>query len=156
MNLITRSHVALLIAVVVLSTSCRTATVRAAEGGADDRTRNVVLVTLDGLRWQEVFGGAQEKYIDQRAGGVRDLAGVRHRYLRATPEASREALMPFLWSTIARQGQIFGDVSRNSPAVSRNGKKFSYPGYSELLCGFPDDRINSNDRIPNPNVSVLE
>ena len=33
---------------------------------------------------------------------------------------------------------------------------FSYPGYSETLCGFADPRINSNDNVPNPNVTVLE
>jgi hypothetical protein len=37
-----------------------------------------------------------------------------------------------------------------------NGKWFSYPGYNELLTGAADDRIDSNDKIPNPNISVLE
>jgi hypothetical protein len=118
--------------------------------------RHVILVTMDGLRWQEVFGGAQEKYIDPRAGGVRDVEGTKSRYLRDTPEARREALMPFFWSVIAKQGQIFGDPSKNCRAILTNGKKFSYPGYSEMLCGFPDDRIDSNDKVPNPNVTVLE
>jgi hypothetical protein len=117
---------------------------------------HVILVTLDGMRWQEIFGGAQEKFIDARAGGVRDLAGTRAAYLRETPESRRETLMPFFWNVIAKQGQIFGDPSRNARATLTNGKKFSYPGYSEMLCGFPDDRIDSNDKIPNPNVNVLE
>ena len=29
-------------------------------------------------------------------------------------------------------------------------------GYNEILTGFPDSRIDSNNRIPNPNVTVLE
>ncbi|MGI8992391.1 MAG: hypothetical protein ACR2I2_22775, partial [Bryobacteraceae bacterium] len=37
-----------------------------------------------------------------------------------------------------------------------NGLNFSYPGYSETLCGFADPRIKSNDKVPNPNVTVLE
>ena len=118
--------------------------------------RHVFLVTLDGLRWQEVFGGAQEKYIDPRAGGVRDVPGTRARYLRETAESRREVLMPFLWSVVAKNGQIFGDPSKNCRATLTNGKKFSYPGYSEMLCGFADDRIDSNDKVPNPNVTVLE
>ena len=118
--------------------------------------RNVVLVTIDGLRWQEVFGGAEEKLLDERAGGIRDMAGLKQRYWRDTPEARREALMPFFWGTVARKGQIFGDPSRNARARLLNGRKFSYPGYNEILCGFPDDRIDSNDKKPNPNVSVLE
>jgi hypothetical protein len=120
---------------------------------ADER---VILITIDGLRWQEVFAGAEEKLLDERAGGVRDLEGLKKRYWRDTPEARRRALMPFLWTVIAKQGQIFGDPSRNARAKLLNGKKFSYPGYNEILCGFADDRIDSNDKIPNPNVNVLE
>lgn len=33
---------------------------------------------------------------------------------------------------------------------------FSYPGYNELLSGVADPRIDSNGKIPNPNVTVLE
>jgi hypothetical protein len=40
--------------------------------------------------------------------------------------------------------------------VCTNGKKFSYPGYHELFCGFGDERIDSNDKRDNPNLSVLE
>ena len=120
---------------------------------ADER---VILVTIDGFRWQEVFGGAEEKLIDERAGGGRDLKGLKQRYWRDTPEARRETLLPFFWGTIAKQGQLFGDPSRNAAAQLQNGKKFSYPGYSEMLCGHPDDRIDSNDKVPNPNVNVFE
>lgn len=35
--------------------------------------------------------------------------------------------------------------------------QFSYPGYNELLCGHPDDeRINTNNPVWNPNISILE
>ena len=33
---------------------------------------------------------------------------------------------------------------------------FSYPGYNELLTGAADSRIDSNDKFPNPNVTVFE
>lgn len=122
--------------------------------GAEDR--RVVLVTIDGFRWQEMFGGAEEKLMDARAGGVRDLDGLKRRYWRETPEARRKALLPFFWTTLATHGQIFGDPTRNAAARLLNGKKFSYPGYNEILCGFPDDRIDSNDSVPNPNINVLE
>lgn len=121
-----------------------------------EEPRNVILVTIDGFRWQEFFGGAQEKYIDAKAGGVRDIAGVRTRFLRDTAEARREALMPFVWTVIAKQGQVYGDATRGSHATLTNGLKFSYPGYSEMLCGFSDPRIDSNKKVPNPNLNVLE
>lgn len=110
----------------------------------------VLLVTQDGLRWQEVFGGAQEALIDTKDGES------RQEFLRNTAEARREALMPFLWTVVARQGQIYGNREKGSPAQVTNGKKFSYPGYNEFLTGSPDPRIDSNDKVPNPNVSVLE
>lgn len=33
---------------------------------------------------------------------------------------------------------------------------FSYPGYNELFTGYPDTPIDSNDKIPNKNISLLE
>ena len=124
--------------------------------GPPRRTGNVVVVTLDGFRPQEFFGGADESLIDARAGGVADPDGLRRRYWRDSVGERREALLPFLWKTVARQGQVFGDRSRNAPAKLTNGLKFSYPGYSEMFCGFADPRIDSNGKAPNPNRSVLE
>ena len=126
---------------------------------ADDpppRVENVVVVTLDGFRHQEFFGGADPTLIDPKAGGVRDVDALKARFWRDEPQARRETLLPFLWGTVATRGQIFGDASRHAPARLTNGKKFSYPGYSEMLCGFPDDRIDSNAKTVNPNRSVLE
>ena len=110
----------------------------------------------DGLRWQEVFDGAERSLMDKKKGKVPDSAALMKAYWRETPEARREALMPFLWTVMAPQGQIFGNRDKGSDAFVTNKMWFSYPGYSETLCGFADPRINSNDKIPNPNVTVLE
>jgi hypothetical protein len=120
---------------------------------------NVLIVTLDGMRWQEVFGGLSSDLLTKEAGGVSDAAAVEQlqkQYGGATAEARREKLMPFLWGTVARQGQVFGDASRGSISRVTNGLRFSYPGYNELLTGFPDPAVKSNDPIANPNVTVLE
>jgi hypothetical protein len=117
---------------------------------------NVLLVTLDGLRWQELFGGLQADMLTKPAGGIATAAPVEQRFGGATPERRREKMMPFFWNVIATQGQVFGDPSRNSHARVTNGLLFSYPGYNEILSGFPDPRIDSNDKILNPNVTVLE
>jgi dienelactone hydrolase len=119
------------------------------------RTRNVVLITTDGLRWQEVFGGADEQLLSKDA-GVSDPAALKREFWRETPEARRKALLPFLWTVVARQGQIYGNPARGSLARVTNGLNFSYPGYNELLSGRADRRIDSNDKRPNPNVTVLE
>ncbi len=118
--------------------------------------RNVVYVTLDGFRWQELFGGAHEPFIAKDA-GVADVAGVKEKFWRETEVERRETLLPFFWKTIAKQGQIFGDPAKNAAAKLENTHKFSYPGYSEMFCGFADDEgIKSNNKIPNQHVSVLE
>ena len=141
---------------IILAAGAPRAGAQARETPATPPGRNVVLVTFDGLRWQELFGGAQEDLMNDKAGGVHDLRSTRQRFWRDTPSARREALMPFFWSVVARRGQVFGDASRNAPARLTNGLKFSYPGYAEMLCGFADPRVNSNDKFPNPNVTVLE
>jgi phosphopentomutase/2,3-bisphosphoglycerate-independent phosphoglycerate mutase family metalloenzyme len=120
------------------------------------RGRNVIYITWDGFRWQEFFGGAQQLYISKDA-GVADVDEVKRKFWRADDVERREALLPFVWTVIARQGQIFGDASKNAPAKIENTMKFSYPGYSEMFVGYPDDeRITTNNKFPNPNVTVLE
>ena len=65
--------------------------------------------------------------------------------------------MPFLWSAIASQGQVFGNRDLHSDSHVKNGMKFSYPGYNETLTGFADDRrVHSNNVAANPNRSVME
>lgn len=120
------------------------------------KSRNVIYITWDGFRWQELFGGAQEILIAKDA-GVADLDGVKTRYWRESEVERREVLLPFMWKTIAKHGQIFGDPSKNAAAKLENTHKFSYPGYSEMFCGFADDKgIDSNKKFPNPHVNVLE
>lgn len=120
------------------------------------KTRNVVLIVSDGLRWQEVFNGAEAGLMNKEAGGVSDPEGLRKEFLRQTSEESRQALMPFFWTVIARQGQLYGNRAKGSTAQVSNGLKFSYPGYNEMLTGSPDPRINRNGAGPNPNVTVFE
>ncbi len=115
---------------------------------------NVILITIDGLRWQEFFGGAGREYFKRNAKG--SGGEPERRFWRDTPEERRTLLMPFVWSTIALEGQIFGDASAGSTSRVTNGLFFSYPGYSEMFVGRADPRINSNDKVPNPNVTVFE
>ena len=127
-----------------------------ASADAADRVENVIMVTIDGFRPEEFFGGAQDELIDKKAGGVSNVEGLKNRYGKGTPQERRAALMPFVWGTMAKEGQIFGDRSQAAGTQITNGKKFSYPGYSEMFVGFGDDRIDSNGKFPNPNPSVLE
>lgn len=121
------------------------------------KTQHIIFVMTDGFRWQELFTGAEESLMTKQNGKVKNEAELKKTYWRATPEERREVLMPFVWQVIAKQGQLFGNRDKGSDAYVTNHMFFSYPGYNETLCGFPDDeRIHSNDNVPNPNVTVLE
>ena len=121
------------------------------------KTRNVVLIVSDGLRWQEIFSGADPTLLNETNGGIWDKEqDLRREFWRDSPAERRRALFPFLWNTVAVHGQIFGNQAVGSVARVTNGLAFSYPGYNEMLTGHPDARIDSNEYGPNPNVSVLE
>jgi hypothetical protein len=121
------------------------------------KTRNVVLIITDGLRWQEVFSGADRDLLLSDHGGIwAKPEYLKKTYWRETPEERRKVLFPFLWSTIAARGQIFGNQSKGSIAHVANPFAFSYPGYNEILTGVADPKIDSNEFGPNPNVTVFE
>jgi hypothetical protein len=120
------------------------------------KTENVFLIMTDGLRWQEVFTGAEADLMSRVNGGVANTNGLRAKFWRERSESRREALLPFLWNRIGVQGQIFGNQNKGSVVKVTNGKNFSYPGYNEIITGAADPRIDSNNKVPNPNVSVFE
>ena len=120
------------------------------------RSENVVLIVTDGLRWQEVFRGADSALANRKWGGVDDTAGFRREFVRSDPRSARETLLPFIWKVVGRDGRIFGDSAAGSIATVTNGLKFSYPGYSEMITGHADPRIDRNDAPPNPNLTVFE
>jgi len=41
------------------------------------RTENVVVIVTDGLRWQEVFRGAETALVSEKPGGVEDVAATK-------------------------------------------------------------------------------
>jgi hypothetical protein len=116
--------------------------------------RSVVVITLDGLRWQEMFGGADREYFKRNKPD--EVPAAEKRFWRPSPGERREVLMPFMWKTIAAKGQILGDPAKKSRVHVTNGLWFSYPGYNEMFAGAADPRIDSNDKVPNPNLTVLE
>src|SRR5579863_9299514 len=128
-----------------------------ATANAAPKTRNVVLIVSDGLRWQEIFTGADPLLLNEKNGGIWDSeTDLRREFWRDDPRERRKALFPFLWSTVASHGQIFGNRDQGSKAHVTNALAFSYPGYNEMLTGHPDPKIDSNEFGPNPNLSVFE
>ncbi|WP_304237339.1 alkaline phosphatase family protein [Jiulongibacter sediminis] len=110
-------------------------------------SENLVLITLDGFRWQELFRGASEELI---------LTEPENEKANSEKFRYREKLMPFMWGVIASEGFIAGNQDCGSIVRVHNRFGFSYPGYNELLTGKRDLRIHSNRKKWNPNRNVLE
>jgi hypothetical protein len=132
-----------------------------AQAPTKHQTENIILVMIDGMRWQEVFHGADPKLLEtlgsDMPGDAKERAELaRKRYGRSTEAERRQALMPFMSSIISSQGQLFGNRDLGSDSHVINGFNFSYPGYSETLTGLADPRVDSNDNVPNPNATVFE
>lgn len=124
-------------------------------GQEKHKTENVVLITLDGFRWQELFNGADSAFMKQQM-YLKD-PGVKEKYWRDDLVARRKVLLPFFWSTMVSQGQLYGNRILGCKVNITNNLRFSYPGYNEILTGKADnERVNSNDKFYNPNKNVLE
>lgn len=116
---------------------------------------NVIIVTTDGLRWQEVFGGVDTTILNN-PDYTENASGVYKQFGNENPKKSRELLLPFFWSKVASEGTIFGNRNLGAKANIKNQYGFSYPGYNEILTGYPDDSVDSNDKKYNKNITVLE
>lgn len=116
----------------------------------------IVLITLDGFRWEELFTGADANLINEKK-YVKDVKDLKTKFWRNTPEERRSVLMPFFWNEVTKMGQLHGNRNEGSNVNLTNTMWFSYPGYNEILTGAADDkRISSNDKINNPNTTILE
>ena len=129
----------------------------AAQAPSGDR---VILITLDGARTQEIFGGLDVAILRStlKEGQTLENDATYKRFWAPTPEERRRKLMPFFWGTLMTgHGSIAGNRALDSRVTLKNKHWFSYPGYSEILVGEPhDDVIKSNDAVRNPYPTVLE
>ncbi len=117
---------------------------------------NLFLITLDGLRWQELFTGADPHLIDDSE-FVKDTKELKEMFWRSNPMQRRETLLPFFWGTIAHEGQLYGNRNLGSEVNCSNIFWFSYPGYAEILCGKTNAAaIHSNAKVNNPDTTILE
>jgi hypothetical protein len=123
---------------------------------AQRQTENIIIITTDGLRWQEVFKGMDSSIANNPKFNQEDSEYIYKHYWAASETDRRKKLMPFLWSTIVNKGQVFGNRTLGSKVDNVNPFWFSYPGYSEIFTGYADTSIKSNAHPPNPNVTVLE
>jgi hypothetical protein len=117
------------------------------------KTRNIIIITLDGYRWKELFEGADDRIINNPK-YVTDQTVVAQ-YGGDNPIEKREKLMPFVWNMIGKHGQLYGNRKYKNKVNCSNNKLISYPGYSEMFVGFPG-QISSNKNKVNPNPTVFD
>lgn len=120
------------------------------------KSENIIIVTTDGLRWQEVFKGMDSAIANHGRFNQGDSAFLFTKYWSNDVAERRKKLLPFLWSTVFAGGQLYGNRDLGNKVDNANPYWFSYPGYSEIMTGYADTAINSNDYPPNPQVTVLE
>lgn len=123
--------------------------------GKVETVDNIVLITLDGLRWQELFGGAVDSMmLNEKL--VKDPEALMAKFSAPNREEARKKLMPWFWNTLAKEGQLYGNRWLGNKMNCTNRFWFSYPGYSEILTGYSDPVIDTNDKKYNPNKTILE
>ena len=124
---------------------------------AQGKSENVILITLDGARTQEIFGGLDADIFRGVNKNFEKTAAYKN-YNAATPQERRQRLMPFFWGALMKShGSIAGNRELKSSVQTTNKLFFSYPGYSEILTGQAhDDVIKSNSHPQNPYPTVLD
>jgi hypothetical protein len=123
--------------------------------GQQGKTENVIVITLDGFRWQELFNGADSTLIHHQK-YTEDIKNMKEKFWAESADDRRKKLLPFTWNVIAQKGQLYGNRHFSNYVNNANPYWFSYPGYNEIFTGYPDTAVNSNDKIPNKNETVLE
>lgn len=120
------------------------------------QAENIIVITTDGFRWEEVFKGMDSVIANNSKFNQGDSSYIFEKYWSNSEDERRKKLMPFLWNTISNHGQVYGNRAFGNKVNNANPHWFSYPGYSEIMTGFADTAINSNDFPANPHVTVLE
>jgi hypothetical protein len=127
-----------------------------AQAGLAQRSQNIIIITLDGFRWQEMFRGMDSAIANNSKFHQGDSNYLFKKYWSKDEQERRKKLMPFVWNTIGKNGQLYGNRGFDNKVDNANPFWFSYPGYNEIMTGYADTAIDSNDDPDNPNITILE
>jgi hypothetical protein len=111
--------------------------------GEERTTSAVVLVVLDGVRAQEVFGGAD-----------RDLA--RGRGLNPLAWANPRDLTPYLQRWLDSDAIALGVPGHGAEIVASGPRFISLPGYLEIFAGKPDPACEGNECVRPPAHTIAD
>lgn len=120
------------------------------------KTKNVVLILIDGYRWQELYHGADFDLLTNKKFNSGDSINRMKTFWSENLNERRKKLIPFTWNYIAKHGQLYGNRDEGNLVNVANPYWISYPGRAEVLSGFVDSAINSNSYPDNHNMNLLE
>lgn len=125
-------------------------------GGAQQKIENIIVVTTDGLRWQELFNGMDSALANNPQFNQGQKNYIYATYWHADAIERRKKLFPFIWGSFVPNGQLYGNRAYHNFVNTANPYWFSYPGYNEMFTGFVDTAINTNRYPDNPNLNIFE
>ncbi len=70
---------------------------------AQQKTENIIVITTDGFRWQEVFGGMDSAIASQKKFNHGDSDYIFKKYWANDAIERRKKLLPFVWNTIGNK-----------------------------------------------------
>jgi len=120
-----------------------------------DKAENLIVIVLDGMRWQEVFTGADSLLVNDTT-FTKNKKRIIQKFWDSDPGRRRKKLFPFLWETIAQQGQLYGNRLLGNKVNVSNPFQLTYPGFSEMITGYVDSAITSNKLVTSHSENVLE
>ncbi len=103
----------------------------------------VIVVAIDGVRWQEIFDGA-------------DAALARSHGVDASAYATAEALTPNLHRLVAESGVLLGGPGCDNTVAASGPNFISLPGYMEMLTGQRRSGCTTNECARTTVPSVLD
>src|SRR6187399_1498260 len=72
------------------------------------KTENIVMIAMDGMRWQEIFTGVDTN-IMHNSKFTKDPGDLEKKFWDVDVVERRKKLMPFFWTTLAEKGQLYGN-----------------------------------------------
>ncbi len=124
-------------------------------GQKQHETKNLVVILIDGYRWEELFNGADFDLLTNKKFNEVDSTRRMKEFWDDNLKKRRQKLMPFTWNYIAKHGQLYGDRKKGNKVNVKNPYWYSYPGRAEVFGGFVSQRIKSNKAMNNPDPDVL-
>ena len=96
------------------------------------KTENLVIVTLDGLRWQEVFGGVDDMLMNDSLFN-QDTDGMKEKFWSPSAGKKGKNFFHFYGKWWQTQGQLYGNRNYDNKMDNANPYWFSYPGLQRNL-----------------------